>query len=76
MKHLGTRFLKRGANIDGHVANEVETEQIVHDASITDLRHARVTSFVQLRGSLPLQWSQDLSNMMPKPAIESAKWLY
>jgi hypothetical protein len=33
-RYAGTRFLKRGANMEGHVGNEVETEQIVCDASI------------------------------------------
>ncbi|GAB1604859.1 polyphosphoinositide phosphatase-like [Argonauta hians] len=65
----GTRFLKRGANNKGAVANEVETEQIVHDASVTFLNSACVSSFVQLRGSIPLFWSQDISKMVPKPQI-------
>ncbi|XP_064595494.1 polyphosphoinositide phosphatase-like isoform X2 [Liolophura sinensis] len=68
-KFAGTRFLKRGANCEGAVANEVETEQIVLDASETFLSTGRVTSFVQLRGSIPLFWSQDISSMMPKPPI-------
>ena len=33
-RYAGTRFLKRGANNNGDVANEVETEQIACDASI------------------------------------------
>ncbi|XP_021349215.1 polyphosphoinositide phosphatase-like [Mizuhopecten yessoensis] len=65
----GTRFLKRGANCKGEVANEVETEQILHDASITFLERANITSFVQMRGSVPLYWSQDVSKMVPKPPI-------
>ncbi|KAL5009502.1 hypothetical protein ScPMuIL_011807 [Solemya velum] len=68
-KFAGTRFLKRGINCDGDVANEIETEQIVHDASITYLNKAKITSFVQLRGSVPLYWSQDVSTMVPKPPI-------
>ena len=32
--YAGTRFLKRGANNEGDVANDVETEQIACDASI------------------------------------------
>ncbi|XP_023932242.1 polyphosphoinositide phosphatase [Lingula anatina] len=66
----GTRFLKRGVNCMGEVANEVETEQIVHDSTILDLRRARISSFVQLRGSIPLFWSHDLSKVMPKPPIQ------
>lgn len=29
----------------------------------------RFSSFVQLRGSVPGNWSQDISKMVPKPAI-------
>ncbi|OBA23202.1 hypothetical protein METBIDRAFT_29724 [Metschnikowia bicuspidata var. bicuspidata NRRL YB-4993] len=73
----GARFLKRGANDRGNVANEVETEQIVLDmltSSFHDPAHGvyaspRHTSFVQHRGSIPLCWTQDL-NRLPKPPIE------
>ncbi|WAR06934.1 FIG4-like protein [Mya arenaria] len=51
------------------IANEVETEQIVQDMSVTQLHHGRVSSYVQMRGSIPLYWSQDISKMVPKPAI-------
>ena len=64
----GTRFLKRGSNDEGHVANEVETEQVVHDASTTIHDSGRYTSFLQLRGSVPSFWSQDLSQVI-KPGI-------
>ncbi|CAL4066485.1 unnamed protein product, partial [Meganyctiphanes norvegica] len=67
--YAGTRFLKRGANFEGDVANEVETEQLVYDAHVTSLHHGRFTSFVQIRGSIPSHWSQDVSKMVPKPPI-------
>jgi hypothetical protein len=51
------------------VANEVETEQIVADSSISSLEKANVTSFVQIRGSVPGHWSQDTTPMVPKPQI-------
>ncbi|KAI8812473.1 polyphosphoinositide phosphatase [Cladochytrium replicatum] len=74
----GARFLKRGVNDYGYVANDVETEQIVFDASTTSFYTPRgfygskpaYTSFVQHRGSIPLYWSQDTSSMAPKPPIE------
>lgn len=69
-KFAGTRFLKRGANNKGYVANEVETEQIVYDASISSFLRGRFTSFVQLRGSVPLVWSQDLTKVVGKPPIQ------
>ncbi|CAG5117948.1 unnamed protein product, partial [Candidula unifasciata] len=65
----GTRFLKRGVNLEGYVANEIETEQIVQDTSVTFLDRGKVSSFVQLRGSVPLFWSQDTSKIVPKPTI-------
>ncbi|KAI8359085.1 SacI homology domain-containing protein [Choanephora cucurbitarum] len=73
----GARFLKRGVNDKGFVANDVETEQIVADMSITSFHstdylygNPRYTSYVQHRGSIPLIWSQDTTNMSPKPPIE------
>lgn len=73
----GARFLKRGVNNSGNVANEVETEQIVsdvltssfHDSKYGFYANPRYTSFIQHRGSIPLYWSQDL-NRLPKPPIE------
>lgn len=136
----GARFLKRGINERGHVANDVETEQIVSDAlttaffapgrrrkrtpgspdqdrnshprsspeivkasglrekpsfglgktSLDDyLGHRfahndddedeenlpyeaspRYTSYVMMRGSIPVYWTQDSTNMSPRPPIE------
>ncbi|KAF5893809.1 polyphosphoinositide phosphatase, partial [Clarias magur] len=68
-RFAGTRFLKRGANCEGDVANEVETEQIIHDASVMSITAGSYSSYVQVRGSVPLYWSQDISTMMPKPPI-------
>eukprot|EP00923_Selenidium_pygospionis_P005068 GHVN01008456.1.p1 GENE.GHVN01008456.1~~GHVN01008456.1.p1 ORF type:complete len:779 (-),score=218.15 GHVN01008456.1:134-2470(-) len=50
----GTRYRKRGANSLGQCANCVESEQIVYDGSVSDA----VTSFTQLRASVPLLWTQ------------------
>ncbi|XP_015787789.1 polyphosphoinositide phosphatase-like [Tetranychus urticae] len=68
-KFAGTRFLKRGANLAGDVANEVETEQIAFDASLSSLDVVKYTSFVQIRGSIPSHWSQDSFKVVPKPQI-------
>ncbi|CAG8525767.1 16366_t:CDS:10 [Cetraspora pellucida] len=73
----GARFLKRGVNDQGYVANDVETEQIVADMSTTSFHRSGLydnpyyTSYVQHRGSIPLFWSQDVTNMTPKPPIAS-----
>ncbi|KAI8918447.1 SacI homology domain-containing protein [Powellomyces hirtus] len=74
----GARFLKRGVNDQGYVANDVETEQIVYDATTTSFFHPpgrygtkpSYTSFVQHRGSIPLFWSQENAGMVAKPPIE------
>ncbi len=68
-RFAGTRFLKRGANFKGDVANEVETEQIVADSSVSSFDKANITSFVQMRGSVPGHWAQDTTTMVPKPQI-------
>ncbi|XP_050300102.1 polyphosphoinositide phosphatase [Anthonomus grandis grandis] len=68
-KYAGTRFLKRGANFQGDVANEVETEQIVHDSSVSSFSSSHFTSFVQMRGSIPGHWKQEMGKMVAKPAI-------
>jgi hypothetical protein len=73
----GARFLKRGANDLGYVANDVETEQIVsemlttsfHGPGPTLFANDRYTSYVQHRGSIPLHWTQDSTGVSPKPDI-------
>ncbi|KAJ1961232.1 phosphatidylinositol-3,5-bisphosphate 5-phosphatase, partial [Dipsacomyces acuminosporus] len=74
----GVRYLKRGVNDAGYVANDVETEQIVNTMELTSFdmpshvpfSNPSYTSYVQHRGSIPLFWSQDTSGMVPKPPIE------
>ncbi|KAB0799167.1 hypothetical protein PPYR_07047 [Photinus pyralis] len=68
-KYAGTRFLKRGANFEGDVANEVETEQMVFDSGVSSLSQGHFTSFVQMRGSIPGHWSQDMGKIVAKPSI-------
>lgn len=64
----GTRYLKRGVNDHGRVANDVETEQIVLDEEAGS-RKGKMSSVVQMRGSIPLFWSQEASRFSPKPDI-------
>ncbi|KHJ84317.1 hypothetical protein OESDEN_15972, partial [Oesophagostomum dentatum] len=55
-QYAGTRYLKRGANLLGNVANDVETEQVLWDVSSSpNFRLGRFSSFVQRRGSVPLR---------------------
>jgi hypothetical protein len=65
----GTRYLKRGMNDRGQVANEVETEQIVHDRVGGHALDGHYTSHVQLRASVPLFWTQESSMMVARPPI-------
>ena len=74
----GARFLKRGINDTGYVANDVETEQIVSETLTTSF-HApgprlysspNYTSYLHHRGSIPLYWTQDNSGVSPKPGID------
>eukprot|EP01031_Cornospumella_fuschlensis_P028600 gene28600-34525_t len=60
-KQQGQRYIKRGADKNGEVANFVEIEQILFSKS-------DVSSFVQVRGSIPLYWSQP-TPWKPKPDI-------
>ena len=63
-QRCGTRMFVRGGDERGHVANYVETEQLVEVGGA-------VTSFVQTRGSIPLVWQQrpDL-RYKPPPTLE------
>ncbi|KAE8799364.1 phosphoinositide phosphatase SAC2-like [Hordeum vulgare] len=64
--YAGTRYLRRGVNEEGRVANDVETEQLVFDDT---LGPRQISSVVQNRGSIPLFWSQETSKLIIKPDI-------
>ncbi|KAG9159038.1 hypothetical protein Leryth_018582 [Lithospermum erythrorhizon] len=66
--YAGTRYLKRGVNEKGRVANDVETEQIVFE-DVSDGSPIRISSVVQIRGSIPLFWSQETSRLNIRPNI-------
>ncbi|KAK1125853.1 hypothetical protein K0M31_005391 [Melipona bicolor] len=59
----GTRYKRRGVDDEGKCANYVETEQLVwyHDHQV---------SFVQVRGSVPVYWSQPGYKYKPPPCID------
>lgn len=50
------------------MANDVETEQLVHEES--EGKPGQISSVVQHRGSIPLFWSQDTSVLSPRPDIK------
>ena len=68
--YAGTRYLKRGINNDGQVANDVETEQILEEVSTTCSERPSITSYVHIRGSVPIYWHQDQTSILPKPDIK------
>eukprot|EP00889_Picochlorum_renovo_P007793 jgi/Picre1/34823/NNA_002289.t1 len=67
-KFAGTRYLKRGVNEEGHVANDVEVEQIVELFGVE--RNSSISSIVQRRGSVPLFWKQSWSSKDPSLAVK------
>ncbi|XP_051148170.1 phosphoinositide phosphatase SAC2-like isoform X2 [Andrographis paniculata] len=70
--YAGTRYLKRGVNEKGRVANDVETEQIVLE-DVEEGCPIQISSVVQNRGSIPLFWSQETSRLNIKPNITLSK---
>ena len=69
----GTRYVRRGIDRDGHVANFVETEQILLlDSPSPDGAGDEVSaqlSFVQIRGSIPLFWAE-INTLRYKPDLQ------
>ncbi|KAK7722695.1 hypothetical protein SLS57_004900 [Botryosphaeria dothidea] len=64
IQRAGLRYLRRGIDEDGHVANSVETEQILSPQS-WDSEDGKIYSFVQFRGSIPLFFSQSPYSLKP-----------
>ncbi|KAF5276553.1 hypothetical protein FQR65_LT03983 [Abscondita terminalis] len=62
----GTRYKRRGVDDNGEVANYVETEQIV-------TYHHHEVSFVQIRGSVPVFWSQPGYKYRPPPRLDKGE---
>ncbi|KAM4703825.1 phosphatidylinositide phosphatase SAC2 [Rhinophrynus dorsalis] len=62
----GMRYKRRGVDKIGHVANYVETEQLIHV-------HNHTLSFVQCRGSVPVFWSQVGYRYNPRPRLDKGE---
>lgn len=62
----GTRYKRRGLDEDGNCANYVETEQIFRYGT-------HVVSFVQVRGSVPIFWSQPGHAYRPPPRLDRSE---
>ncbi len=63
------RFLRRGINEEGEVANDVETEFFVIENFPFQSQEKNVFSFVMIRGSVPLFWGHEKFKLSPKPPI-------
>ncbi|GAA5874319.1 hypothetical protein JCM3774_000939 [Rhodotorula dairenensis] len=63
----GLRYQRRGINGSGQVANFVETEFLI-ECEREGMRH--VDAFVQIRGSIPVYWSQSPWALKPPPVLE------
>ncbi|XP_053682062.1 phosphatidylinositide phosphatase SAC2 isoform X2 [Sabethes cyaneus] len=59
----GTRYKRRGCDEEGNCANYVETEQVL------SLRQHQI-SFTQVRGSVPVYWSQPGYKYRPPPRLD------
>ncbi|TAQ88055.1 hypothetical protein B7494_g3605 [Chlorociboria aeruginascens] len=68
VKRAGLRYLRRGVDQEGYTANSVETEQILSDSQWSPSSH--IYSFLQLRGSIPIFFSQSPYSFKPVPKIE------
>ncbi|TGZ84853.1 hypothetical protein EX30DRAFT_376478 [Ascodesmis nigricans] len=60
----GLRYLRRGIDDEGHAANGIETEQILNTPSWD-----HVFSYVQIRASIPVYFSQSPYSLKPRPVL-------
>ncbi|KAF2726067.1 hypothetical protein K431DRAFT_280100 [Polychaeton citri CBS 116435] len=73
IRRAGLRYLRRGIDDDGHAANFVETEQLLA-TDPSDPSH-RAFSLVQIRGSIPLFFSQSPYSFKPIPELRGSEAL-
>lgn len=66
-RRAGLRYLRRGIDENGYAANFVETEQIL--STPTWNPSSRIYSFVQIRGSIPLFFTQSPYSLKPIPVL-------
>jgi hypothetical protein len=67
-KRAGLRYLRRGIDENGFVANMVETEQLLSRADWA--LDAPIHSFVQIRGSIPVFFTQSPYSLKPIPVLQ------
>ncbi|KAE8211702.1 hypothetical protein CF327_g4571 [Tilletia walkeri] len=88
-ERVGLRYQRRGLNDQGDCANTVETEQVVlltrrqvvyspgktFTSPLTEREHVgyRLATFTQMRGSVPLFWSQSPFSLRPPIVMERSE---
>lgn len=68
IKRAGLRYLRRGIDDDGNCANSVETEQILSPK--VPGADSKVYSFLQVRGSIPVFFTQSPYSLKPTPMFQ------
>jgi hypothetical protein len=71
VKRAGLRYLRRGIDDDGNTANTVETEQILSNPDWSS--RSKTYSFLQIRGSLPVYFSQSPYSFKPVPQLQHSE---
>jgi hypothetical protein len=72
VKRPGLRYLRRGIDEEGNVANSVETEQILSSAGWDDA-NSKIYSYLQYRGSMPLFFFQSPYSLKPVATMKSSR---
>ena len=67
-KRAGLRYLRRGIDDQGYAANFVETEQLLSAPNWDPATNTY--SFVQVRGSIPLFFTQSPYSLKPSPVLQ------
>lgn len=70
-KRAGLRYLRRGIDEGGYTANFVETEQVLSSPAWDT--SSPVYSFTQIRGSIPLFFTQTAYALKPVPVLQHSE---
>ena len=73
IKRAGLRYLRRGIDEEGHVANTVETEQLLSSTCWGEKDGSKTYSFLQFRGSIPLYFTQSPYSLKPAPVLQHSE---
>ncbi|KAJ2903030.1 hypothetical protein MKZ38_010536 [Zalerion maritima] len=73
VKRTGLRYLRRGIDENGYVANAVETEQLLSSPCWGQTDGSKTYSFLQFRGSIPLYFTQSPYSLKPVPVLQHSE---